>query len=325
MSGVNWVDVLLIVIIGLGALAGTRRGFLRGTLDVLTILASVLAAAYGYHLVANVISGRFHLSDVVASVIGFAAVALVVQFTVSWIVLTPLSPLIASARLVPVSRQLDALLGVIPGIIKGLFAAMAMVLVLVLLPFGHGLDPSLSRSALAQHLLSGANQIATGAEGKAGVDLSDFMIVTEPSPDESMRLPFAVTSGLHESSSDEQQMLDLINTARMENGLAALKLDPELQQVALAHSQEMLELGYFSHVSPLKGSPTDRLNAANVVYTAAGENIAYAPSVDVAQRGLMRSEGHRANILSDQFTRVGIGVEVTPFGTRMYTQEFAGP
>ncbi|MGA7672612.1 MAG: CAP domain-containing protein, partial [Nitrolancea sp.] len=95
--------------------------------------------------------------------------------------------------------------------------------------------------------------------------------------------------------------------------------------VALEHSQEMLELGYFAHISPLRGSPTDRMDAAGVSYSVAGENIAYAPTVNVAERGLMRSPGHRANILSSDFTRIGIGVIVTPFGTRMFTQEFAGP
>ncbi len=325
MHGVNWIDVALIVIVGLGALAGMRRGFLRGTIDLLTIIVSVVAAAFTYHWVADFVSGRFHFSILLASVIGFAAIAIVVQFLISLLILTPLAPLISTARHVPVSRQLDAILGLVPGAIKGIAVAMAVVLALVLLPFGTGVDPSVGRSALAQHLLSGANRIASDAEGHAGINLSDFMIVTEPTSDNGMRLPFSVSSGLKESTSDEQEMLKLVNTARAENGLAPLKSDPGLQKVALAHSEEMLQLGYFAHNSPLHGSPTDRLNAAGIIYTAAGENIAYAPTVDVAERGLMRSPGHRANILSSQYTRIGIGIVVTPFGTRMFTQEFAGP
>ncbi len=325
MQSVNWVDLILIVIIGLGALAGTRRGFLRGAIDLLTILASIFAAAFGYHWLAGVISSHVNVSSLVANVLSFALIAVAVQFVVSFLILTPLSPLIYSARLMPVSRQLDTALGIIPGAIKGLVSAMAVVLVLVLLPFGHGLDPTISRSALAQHLLSGANQIASDAEGRAGVDLSDFMIVTEPSSDEGMRLPFSVSSGLHESTDDEAQMLEMVNAARSEHGLSPLKADPQLQSLAVAHSQEMLELGYFAHNSPLSGSPSDRFDAAGVSYSIAGENIAYAPTVDVAQRGLMRSPGHRDNILSDQFARIGIGVVTTPFGTRMITQEFAGP
>jgi len=325
MHSVNWVDVMLIVIVGLGALAGLRRGFLRGAIDLITIVASILVAAYAYHWVADFMSDHFHTSRVVASVIGFGVIALAVQAAVSVLLITPLSPLIFAARHTPISKQLDAVLGLIPGAIKGLAIAMAVVLVLVLTPFGTGADANLGRSTMAQHLLSSANTIASNAEGHAGLDLSDFMIVTEPSSDQGMKLPFTVTSDLKESASDEQNMLKQVNQARSENGLAPLRSDPQLQQVALAHSQEMLELGYFAHISPLHGSPTDRMDAAHIAYSSAGENIAYAPTVDVAERGLMRSPGHRANILSSDYTRVGIGVVVTPFGMRMFTQDFAGP
>ncbi len=325
MLGVSWIDVTIIVIIGLGAFAGIRRGFLRGTMDLVTIVASILAAAFAYHWVSDFIAGRFHTSAVVASVIGFALIGLVVQAAFSLLIVAPLSPLIVAARHTPVSKQLDAVLGLIPGALKGLAVAMAVVMVLVLMPFGSGIDPSIGRSALAQRLLSGANQLTSDAEGRLGINLADFMIVTEPSSEKGMRLPFTVSSGLKESPNDEAKMLQLVNQARSEHGLAPLKNDSGLQQVARAHSREMLELGYFAHVSPLHGSPTDRLVAAGTTFNVAGENIAYAPTVDIAERGLMRSPGHRANILSDQFTRIGIGVIITPFGTRMFTQEFAGP
>lgn len=325
MHGVNWVDVIIIVIIGLAALGGARRGFLRGAIDLVTIVVSVLAAAFAYHRVAGFVASRLHVSTVVASVIGFVAIALIVEVAISLLIVAPLSPIITVARHTPISKQLDTFLGLIPGAVKGIAVAMAVVMILVLTPFGSGMDPSLGRSALAQHLLSGANQIATDAEGHAGLNLSDFMIVTEPTSDKGTRLPFTVSTGLKESSADESQMLTLVNQSRAENGLAPLKADSQLQQLAAAHSEEMLRLGYFAHISPLHGSPTDRFDAAGVEYTVAGENIAYAPTVDIAERGLMRSPGHRANILSSEFTRIGIGIIVTPFGTRMFTQEFAGP
>ena len=86
----------------------------------------------------------------------------------------------------------------------------------------------------------------------------------------------------------------------------------------------MLKLGYFAHNSPVSGSPSDRLQAAGISFRVAGENLAYAPTVEIAHRGLMNSPGHRANILSPDFTRVGIGVIVAPNGERMFTQDFIG-
>jgi uncharacterized protein YkwD len=86
----------------------------------------------------------------------------------------------------------------------------------------------------------------------------------------------------------------------------------------------MFRLGYFSHTSPVSGSPADRLAHAGVAYAASGENLAYAPSVELAHQGLMASPGHRANILEPAYSRVGIGVQNAGLYGRMFTEEFAG-
>jgi uncharacterized protein YkwD len=87
----------------------------------------------------------------------------------------------------------------------------------------------------------------------------------------------------------------------------------------------MFRLKYFGHQSPANGSPFDRLAAAKITYTRAGENLAYAHSVAVAHRGLMDSPGHRENILRPEFTRVGIGVVSAGSYGRMFTQLFLAP
>lgn len=325
MHNLNWLDAVLVLIVAVAALAGLQRGFLRGAIDLIAVLISLFVASYSYHRVGDLIADTLHVSSAAANVVGFLAVLVVVQMIFGLVIMAPLWPLIATARRFPISKQADALFGLIPGAIKGVALATALVLVLVLTPIGNGLDLTIGRSAVAERLVSGANRVADNADGRVGINLADFMLVTEPSSEEGETLPFSVQDGLRESEEDEQAMFEQLNAARAEHGLAPLSNDSQLRQVAVAHSTEMLQLGYFSHTSPLKGAPVDRLEAAGVPFTAAGENIAYAPTVDLAQRGLMRSEGHRANILSSEFTRVGIGVVVTPFGTRMFTQEFAGP
>ena len=64
------------------------------------------------------------------------------------------------------------------------------------------------------------------------------------------------------------------------------------------------------------------MEKAGISYQAAGENLAYAPNVDVAHTGLMNSEGHRANILSADFGKVGIGVIDGGVYGKMFVQEF---
>ncbi|MEO5953203.1 MAG: CAP domain-containing protein, partial [Chloroflexia bacterium] len=65
-----------------------------------------------------------------------------------------------------------------------------------------------------------------------------------------------------------------------------------------------------------------RMDTAGITYRTAGENLALAPSLDIAHEGLMNSPGHRANILNADFGRVGIGVLDGGVYGKMFVQEF---
>lgn len=119
-------------------------------------------------------------------------------------------------------------------------------------------------------------------------------------------------------------MLSLINQERAKAGLSPLTADMRLVELARKKSLDMIQNNYFGHVSPTYGSPFDMLKAAGISYRAAGENIAGAPTVARAHALLMASQGHRANILSSSYNRVGIGiVDGGPYG-KMFTQLFIG-
>jgi uncharacterized protein YkwD len=120
----------------------------------------------------------------------------------------------------------------------------------------------------------------------------------------------------------EQRMLELVNSERARVGLQPLVADERLRDVARAHSLEMFQLDYFAHASPTAGSPFDRMQADGIKFGVAGENLAFAPNVEVAYQGLMNSPGHRANILRPEFGRVGIGVIRSPAQGSMFTQDF---
>jgi len=104
-----------------------------------------------------------------------------------------------------------------------------------------------------------------------------------------------------------------------------LTADPVLTTLARQKSQDMADLGYFGHFSPTYGSPFDMLNRAGVSYQRAGENLALAPTVEVAHASLMNSEGHRRNILNPAYARVGIGVIQSGPYRMFFTQLFVGP
>jgi len=106
----------------------------------------------------------------------------------------------------------------------------------------------------------------------------------------------------------EQTIWKLLNADRARAHLPALAWDAQLAAVARAHSEDMQAHGYFGHVSPTAGGPGDRAKRAGVDAMLIMENVARAFTPGEAERGLMNSPGHRANILSRDATRVGVGV-----------------
>lgn len=116
------------------------------------------------------------------------------------------------------------------------------------------------------------------------------------------------TSDEDTASEMEQQVADLVNQERAANGLAPLTLSTDLCDGARRKSQDMHDNNYFSHDSPTFGSPFDMMSSMGIDFWAAGENIAMGyPTAEAVMEGWMNSPGHRANILSDAFTELGVG------------------
>lgn len=123
-------------------------------------------------------------------------------------------------------------------------------------------------------------------------------------------------------SAYEQKVVDLTNQERAKNGLAALKVDTALSKMAREKSRDMSANGYFSHTSPTYGSPFDMMKQFGITYRYAGENIAMGQrSPEEVVNAWMNSEGHRKNILSPNFTHIGVG-HITE--GNYWTQEFIG-
>lgn len=106
----------------------------------------------------------------------------------------------------------------------------------------------------------------------------------------------------------EQEIIRLVNEIRTQNGLKTLSYDWELSRVARIKSQDMKDNRYFSHNSPVYGTPFQMIKSFGISYRSAGENIAkgYATPQAVVN-GWMNSSGHRANILNASYTHIGVG------------------
>lgn len=112
----------------------------------------------------------------------------------------------------------------------------------------------------------------------------------------------------HETTSQAEAVLQLVNAERSKQGLNPLTLSAKLTDIATMKSKDMADKGYFDHTSPTYGSPFQMLQDHGVHYTAAGENIAAGQKTpEEVMNSWMNSSGHRANILNANYTELGVG------------------
>ncbi len=103
-----------------------------------------------------------------------------------------------------------------------------------------------------------------------------------------------------------EEVLRLVNKERKAAGLEALELDETLTEAANVRAEEITK--QFSHTRPDGSSAFTVLQEYEYSYMAAGENIAAGqPDPESVVESWMNSEGHRANILSGQFKKLGVG------------------
>lgn len=105
-----------------------------------------------------------------------------------------------------------------------------------------------------------------------------------------------------------QAILTRINNLRRAHRLNPLVQDGALDGVAQNYSERMAREGFFAHVAPDGSDLRTRLAGAGPSYRSAGENLGLAAGPLSAHFGIEHSPGHRKNLLSPQFTHVGIGV-----------------
>ncbi|AUH32724.1 CAP domain-containing protein [Paracoccus tegillarcae] len=124
------------------------------------------------------------------------------------------------------------------------------------------------------------------------------------------------------ATQDERYLLDLINQSRAANGQDRLFLERHLNRSADNHSIWMLDADVFSHTGAGGSSSSQRLRdagfdlsngwatAENIAYVTINNNGTLTDEIEQLHRNLMNSSGHRANLLSDRYDLVGIGLQV---------------
>lgn len=124
-----------------------------------------------------------------------------------------------------------------------------------------------------------------------------------------------------ESLSYAEQVVKLVNEERAKAGLSALELDNRIASAALIRAQEIKTS--FSHTRPDGRKFSTVLTDNGIRFMGAGENIAWGQtSPEQVMNAWMNSDGHRANILDANFTKIGVGHYQDAAGRHYWAQLF---
>lgn len=117
------------------------------------------------------------------------------------------------------------------------------------------------------------------------------------------------------------RIVELVNEERAKAGLAPLTLKEDITEAAQVRATETVQS--FSHTRPDGRHFSTALTEAGVSYRGAGENIAWGQKTpEQVMEGWMNSEGHRANILNEKYTSIGVGYYPSANGVNYWSQLF---
>jgi uncharacterized protein YkwD len=167
-------------------------------------------------------------------------------------------------------------------------------------------------------------ELGIGISDIKGTPLYDFFLAWRESESFARE-----TASLTDLAQARAGMLARVNAERARDGRPPLKLDPRLNEAAQKHAEDMLLHSYYSHFSPEKTSPIDRVRKAGYAPHIVAENSARGPfTVDEVMNNWMLSREHRGNLLHPAFRDLGVGIAVgrNSVGfTVLWVQDFGAP
>lgn len=320
MGEANWIDLVILIVFIVFALEGIAIGFFYALADFLSFLLSLFVALRFYPEVSQILFSTFGLVSSIAKTAAFVVIAVVSEAFFGFIGRVVVSKIPVWLK----QFKLLKLFGVFPSIGQALIIVSFVLALILSLPVSPKIKADITNSSIGSVLISQTSAVEREVSKIFGDAAQESLtyIVTKPGSKEIILLQSEV-GRLETDLESEKEMFSLTNAVRRSRGVHELIWDESLTQVARNHATDMWQRRYFAHYSPEGKDVAGRLDEANIDYFVAGENLALAPTVATAHTGLMNSEGHRKNILDDQFARVGIGVIDNGIYGKMFVQVFS--
>lgn len=320
------LDFLILLVLFFYAVEGLSAGFVASFLDLVSFVASFALGLRFYSLFGKILVAHLAMPKGFANALGFFTAAILAEILLN-VAVRVVASFLQRRLFARPSKALwetaNRTLGFVPGLASAFILLSFLLTVFISLPLSPVLKNSINQSKIGSKLIAhtqGFEKAVNSVFGGAVSETISFLTV-QPQTNEFVNLNFTTTTFSVDQQA-EGRMMTLVNRERTARGLAPLVVDQRLKILARNYAKDMFTRGYFSHYTPEGTSPFDRMANAGIVFTFAGENLALAPSTELAHQGLMGSEGHRANILSPNFRKVGIGaIDGGIYGV-MFVQEF---
>lgn len=321
------IDFILGLYFAVLAIRGWVRGFAREAMDLVGLILGIALAFRFSGLVGDWFSDWLGISAEFGRLAGGIAIFLIVGVGA-----TIGAHYLQKVLALPGIALTNRLFGAGLAMAWALFVAMLLLSLLVVIPLPVSVDESIDESNVAAALTDPDSVPQRMFHAIAGDRVLEALLNLERlvgreklivDEDETLAIPAAEPNELRADEGVGEEIFDLVNRSRIEEGLDPLAWSGPLAMVGEGHANEMYLEGYFGHTSPLTGTVADRMEVEGIPFRAVGENLALAATPRTVHEGLMDSPGHRANILGIGFTRLGVGVVRGPHGL-MVVQVFSG-
>ncbi|HEY1074769.1 MAG TPA: CvpA family protein [Patescibacteria group bacterium] len=301
----TWVDWIVIIFFIVGALIGFWRGFVAQVFLIVGLVVAIIFTFWSFPIVGSWIEAHFQIP------ITFARpLSLLVIFFLSSSIFHFLAQFVH--RLIAPMVQANMVnrgLGSAVGAARHLLIASILLALLVTLPTSSKVKAQVDNSKTGRPLVRFALQLEKGLsrwiQDEDLKSLSYRIIGTDQTT--TTALNFSVSDPTVDETG-EKELFVLTNASRVKEKQKPLLSNDKLREVARAHAKDMLQKGYFSHLSPQGKDVAKRVGEANITVTLVGENLASAPTIEIAHLGLLASPGHKKNIMSSDYNEVGIAV-----------------
>src|SRR3990167_805412 len=237
-SGLNWLDLVIIIVLAFYTFEGYSLGFIASLLDLIGFVLSFIIGLKTYSFFSQVIIKLFSIPPGFSNAVGFLIAAffaeVIIGFILRRIVYSKyLNRFNVQGRIL---KSLDKFFGLLFGISSGLILFAFLLTVIIALPVSVFLKHSVSYSRIGNFLVSrtaGFEKDLNNIFGGAINETINFLTV-EPGENEVVNLNFK-TKKLSIDQSSERVMFSMVNNERVSRGFMALTVDTELAEVARDH------------------------------------------------------------------------------------------